>query len=324
MEYYNVIIDSLIDTARLIPFLFAVHLLINFLEVRKTGKIKRGILQSRFAPLFGTGLALLPQCGFSVVAGELYSKKLVTAGTLVAVFIATSDEALPILIGEAAADPSAWAATGILIGIKVIMALTAGYGVELICGIRRRVKNPSAATEKTEKLAAEDGPHGDEHSHEHDGEYLHAHEHGCCGHSIGEEHGKGVFSKYFAHPIIHTCWITLFVFIVNLALGTVIFFVKEDNFRAFMDSGTYIQPLVAVLIGLIPNCASSVMITELFAGGELTLGAAVAGLAVNAGLGMAVLIKENKNAKQNALIIGGIVLFATAVGYALTPLGAIV
>ena len=132
-----------------------------------------------------------------------------------------------------------------------------------------------------------------------------------------------MFAKYFKHPLIHTLTITLFAFVVNFALGTVIYFAGEDNFRDFMQSAEYVQPLAAVLVGLIPNCASSVMITELFAGGSLTLGAAVAGLAVNAGLGVAVLVKENKKAGENALIVLGTVVFALAVGYALTPLGAV-
>lgn len=335
--YYEVVLEALIDTARLIPFLFAVHLLIGFLEVRKTGRIKRGVMNSRLAPLVGTGLALLPQCGFSVVASELYAKRFVTVGTLVAVFIATSDEALPILIGEAAVNPSVWAALGLLIGIKTVMALAAGYGTDIVASAvkRRRARKAEASgavssetelpaetsriSERAEDCADEHRAHDESHG---ESEYLHAHEHGCCGHSIGEG-GKGIFVKYFKHPLIHTAWITLFVFVINLALGSIIFAVKEENFIAFMNGGKYVQPLVATLIGLIPNCASSVMITELFADGALTLGAAVAGLAINAGLGVAVLVKENKNAKQNALIIGGMVLLALAVGYALTPFGAI-
>ena len=149
---------------------------------------------------------------------------------------------------------------------------------------------------------------------------MHAHGHGCCGHEIGEEKGS-VFERYFKHPLVHTLTITLFAFAVNFILGTIIFVVKEENFVAFMQSGLYIQPLVATVVGLIPNCAASVMITELFANGSLGLGAAVAGLAVNAGLGIAVLVKENRRAGENALIIGGLIAFALAVGYALTPLG---
>ena len=110
---------------------------------------------------------------------------------------------------------------------------------------------------------------------------------------------------------------------INFVLGTVIYLVGEDRFIAFMQSGTYLQPLVSVLVGLIPNCAASVMITQLFAGGSLTLGAAVAGLAVNAGLGIAVLIKENRRAGENALIVAGLIAVALAAGYALTPLEAV-
>lgn len=366
----EVFLDALKDTALLIPFLLAVHLLIGFLEVRKLGRIKRGgVLQSPVAPLVGTGLALLPQCGFSVVASELYAKRFVTVGTLVAVFIATSDEALPILVGEAATQPRLWGWLGLLIGIKVVMALAAGYGTDGVAALVRRAGKPalplSAKTPETEAHgdrgeecrghgaethgceaeAHEAEAHEDCGGHnaeahedhkteahgaheagdrEHGGadEYVHTHEHGCCGHSIGGKKG-GVFAKYFKHPLIHTLTITLFAFIVNFALGTVIFLAGEDNFRSFMQSAEYVQPLAAVLVGLIPNCASSVMITELFAGGSLTLGAAVAGLAVNAGLGVAVLVKENKKAGENALIVLGMVVFALAVGYALTPLGAV-
>ena len=358
----EVFLDALKDTALLIPFLLAVHLLIGFLEVRKLGRLKRGgVMRWPGAPLAGTGLALLPQCGFSVVASALYAKRFVTVGTLVAVFIATSDEALPILVGEAATQSHLWGWLGLLIGIKVVMALAAGYGTDGVAALVRRVKKSSdrhaeevcredkaqetetsgesgahkAETHadcrghSTEVHGEERGGHDDDGAERHasggeiaDGEYVRTHEHGCCGHSIGEKKG-GVFAKYFKHPLIHTLTITLFAFVVNFALGTVIYFAGEDNFRDFMQSAEYVQPLAAVLVGLIPNCASSVMITELFAGGSLTLGAAVAGLAVNAGLGVAVLVKENKKAGENALIVLGTVAFALAVGYALTPLGAV-
>lgn len=353
----DVFLDALKDTALLIPFLLAVHLLIGFFEARGKGRIKKnGVLSSPLAPLVGTGLALLPQCGFSVVASELYAKRLISVGTLIAVFIATSDEAIPILIGEAATDPLLWGRMGLLIGVKVVMALVAGYALMCIVTLRARSAKrarPAAAVVTAESTAqcgestckaadsaestakssestckaadtAESVTHGEDHDHDEvsEGEdgFLHAHGHGCCGHEIGEEKGS-VFERYFRHPLVHTLTITLFAFAVNFILGTIIFVVKEENFVAFMQSGLYIQPLVATIVGLIPNCAASVMITELFANGSLGLGAAVAGLAVNAGLGIAVLIKENKRAGENALIIGGLIAFALAVGYALTPLG---
>lgn len=316
----EVFLDALKDTALLIPFLLAVHLLIGFLETRNLGKVKRGgLLQSPLAPLVGTGLALLPQCGFSVVASELYAKRFITIGTLLAVFIATSDEALPILIGEAATDPSLWGRTALLIGIKAALALLVGYALTLIPALGRRTKLQAEEEPVREKEHA----HAEAHAEDHDDDgYVHTHEHGCCGHGIGERKG-GIFERYFKHPLIHTAVITLFAFAINFVLGTVIFLAGEERFTAFMQSGVYIQPLVSVLVGLIPNCAASVMITQLFAGGSLTLGAAVAGLSVNAGLGIAVLVKENKNAGENVLIISGLIAIAVAVGYALTPLEAL-
>lgn len=297
----EVFLDSLKDTALLLPFLLAVHLLIELFEVKKLGRLKSsGVLGGGFAPLLGTGVALLPQCGFSVVASELYSKRYIRVGTLIAVFVATSDEALPILLGSAVGDPSVWSQMGLLVGIKIAMALLAGYALNFI--FRKRA---TAAYDEAEL----------------------PHDHGCCGHTPdahseeGEKRrssAKEIFELYFRHPLIHTAVISAFVFAVNFILGTIIFLVTEEAFTAFMMQGKWLQPLIAVLIGLIPNCAASVMITEMFVGGSLTLGAAVAGLAVNAGLGIAVLFKENKHVKENVVILVGLVLYALAVGYLIT------
>ncbi len=312
----DVLLDSLKDTALLIPFLFLVHMLIGLFESGKLNGIKRsGALRGGLAPLVGTGVALLPQCGFSVVASELYSKKYIRIGTLLAVFIATSDEALPILLGSSVADPSVWSKLGLLVGAKVALALVVGYVFNF--AFRKR------------ELSVYD-------------EAEMPHDHGCCGHTPGgdghedhdhEEHAvrekrRGaaeIFDKYFKHPVIHTITITLFVFFVNFALGTVIFSAGGDEvFADFMAKGTYIQPIFAVLVGLIPNCAASVMITEMFAGGSLTLGAAVAGLTVNAGFGIAVLFKDNKNLKENIAVTGALVAIALAAGYAVTGIAALV
>lgn len=314
----DVLIDSLIDTAILIPILLAVHLLIELFEVKRMARLRSGKwLKGGLAPLIGTGVGLLPQCGFSVVASELYAGRYIRVGTLVAVFIATSDEALPILFGSAMTDPSVWGKLGALVGIKIVMALAAGYALNLI--FRRRELNRDRA------------------------EAEHAGEHGCCGHSLNgeeDEHAHGedgthgeetekrreaarIFRTYFKHPLIHTAVITLFVFVVTFALGTLVYFVGEENFRAFMMQNVWLQPLVSAAVGLIPNCAASVMITELFVSGSLTLGAAVGGLAVNAGLGIAVLLKENKNIRANLAIIGGLLVYALAAAYGLTFLGTI-
>lgn len=312
----EILIHAIEDTAILIPVLLVVHLLIELFEVKKFGKLRSGgVLGGPLAPLVGTGVGLLPQCGFSVVAAELYSRRYIRAGTLIAVFVATSDEALPIMLGAAATDPSVWGRLGLLIGIKVVMALAAGYLLNFLTRRRELTQTP---------YREEDMPH----------------EHGCCGHSPehdhahgadhdaedGEEHvetrgekAKRIFVTYFKHPLIHTAVITLFIFIVNLILGGIMHF-AEDAAREFMQGSIWLQPLLATLVGLIPNCAASVVITQLFVSDALTLGAAVAGLAVNAGLGLAVLFKENKNRWVDLAITGGLVLYALAVGYALTPI----
>ena len=298
----EVLLDSLKDTAILIPFLLAVHLLIGLFEARKLNSLKKSrLLGGGFAPLLGVGVALLPQCGFSVVASELYSKKYIKVGTLMAVFVATSDEALPILLGHSVTDASALVKLALLVGIKVVMALLLGYALELFS---KRKPQAEAVTAET--------------SQEH-------HAHGCCGHHVGEEDDKqNIFSKYFKHPIIHTLVTTGFIFVVNFALGTVIHLTGgEENFALFMSQGTWLQPLFATIIGLIPNCASSVMITEMYASGALTLGATVSGLAVNAGIGVAVLFKQNKNLKANLAILCGLVVYALVFGYGITAIESI-
>lgn len=314
----EVLLDSLKDTALLLPFLLAVHLLIELFEVKKLGRLKAsGVLGGGFAPLLGTGVALLPQCGFSVVAGELYAKRYIRIGTLVAVFVATSDEALPILLGSAVSDPSVWGQMGLLVGIKVVMALLAGYALNLL--FKRR---PLTADFREDELPHDRGCCG--HSLEAHDHHGHA-EHGHVGAENGADEAKQsrareIFDLYFKHPLIHTLVITAFVFAVNFILGTIIFLVTEEAFVAFMAQGRWLQPLIAVVIGLIPNCAASVMITEMFVGGSLTLGAAVAGLAVNAGLGIAVLFKENPHVKENITILVGLVLYALAAGYLITSI----
>ncbi len=315
----NVFLDSLIETALLIPWLLGVHLLIGLFEVKKLNKLKSGkLLKGGLAPIIGTGVGLLPQCGFSVVASELYAGKYIYVGTLFAVFIATSDEAIPIMFGAGFTDPAVWLKLLELIGIKVLMALAAGYLLNLLFGKRKLNDDKQELAHVSEHgccghtLDGETAD-GQENGHAHDrDEHEHGHEHS------GRGKAKRIFDVYFKHPLIHTAIITLFAFVITFALGTLIHFVGEENFNNFMSQNIWLQPLATMLIGIIPNCAASVMITELFVGGSLSLGAAIAGLAVNAGLGIAVLFKENKNLGNNFAILGGLIAFSEAVGYIIT------
>ena len=301
MEYYNVIIDSLIDTARLIPFLFAVHLLINFLEVRKTGKIKRGILQSRFAPLFGTGLALLPQCGFSVIASERYSERKITAGTLIAVFVATSDEAIPVFL----ASGEKFYLIFPLLLTKFVIAVIMGYLFDLIF---KKANAPLPVHADNQNQPSED-----EHELVHCGCGCHAHEHEHSGENVSEKHTK--LHEHLIHPLTHSLKTFAVVLVLNIAFGFLVYFVTEERLSAFLQANAYFSPILAAVCGLIPNCAASVIVSDLYLAGRIPFGACLSGLTVNAGLGLTFLIKNEKSLKNKLLITFYLIIGALLFGY---------
>lgn len=292
----EVVLDALLDTLKISWVLLIIHVLIELLEYKATGKIKmHKVLRGGFAPLIGTGVGVIPQCGFSVVATNLYAHRHITVGTLLAVYIATSDEAIPILLSS----PATALKLVPLIIVKVIFALIVGYGATLIFRKKNR---------KTEEFA--------------EGEIVA--EKGCHGHEIGDHDKstkKELVERFVWHPLLHTLTVCLYIFIVNLALGIVIYYVGEERLMNFMENTSLFQPFLAGLVGLIPNCASSVAITQFYAMGGLTLGSAVAGLSVNAGLGFAVLFKENKNIKENLLIVAALYGLSTLLGLVVTLLG---
>lgn len=360
---HEVISDSILDTLKLAPFIVAVYLVIEIAERKAAGRFATGkALFSPVAPLVGAAAGIVPQCGFSVVSANLYSAGKITLGTLVAVFIATSDEAIPVILADYTAAPKLVP----LILIKFAFAVAVGYFLHFTFKngfkIRGKVKNSThqsdAAVKPTEnagkekdfkavekeclcalsrdsavlsgeekrdilnrengsdksqtdnrkeenvtdsaKEREEDGEKNMPDSDKKDtGDVLHCH--GCHGHSVtGGKEGVGTL---ILHPLIHSLTVLAFIFIVNLALGTIIFYVGEDALSAFLNRTVFLQPFFAALVGLIPNCAASVVISRLYALGSLSLGAAVAGLSAGAGLGYAVLFKENKNVKENLLIV---------------------
>lgn len=285
----DVFLDALLDTLIIFPFLLVVHILIEVYEQNAGSKIKvNKLLNSPAAPLLGAGVGLIPQCGFSVVSTKLYANKNIKLGTLLAVYVATSDEAIPILLS----NPAAAIKLVPLLILKFIIALILGYSVNFF--LRKR---------KTVKVSAEP-----EHS-----------EKGCHGHKIGEKdelkpEKKDFWRNYVFHPVIHSLTILAYIFAVNLIMGATFEFVGEETISLFLEKATFWQVPLAAVIGLIPNCASSVVITQLYALGQLSLGACVAGLSVNAGIAFAVLFKENKNLKQNILILTGLYLFSVVCG----------
>lgn len=291
---WNVLLDALLDSLKVFPFLILLYVLIEIMEEKvSTSKQFLKYTNGKYATLMGAGLGLIPQCGFSVVASDLYSKKYIKMGTMLAIFIATSDEAVPIILS----NPTKSYLIFPLLGVKFVYAILVGYVVDWIYGVICR-KHTIVEIVPPETEVADENISG------------------CCGHHV-EEH-RDTFKKFFLHPLIHSLKIFLYIFVVNLALGSLIYYIGEDRVVAFMQNVTYLQPLLVPLVGLIPNCASSVLITQMLILKGITFGSAVAGLCCNAGIGLAVLFKENKNVKQNILVVSILYLSSVLLGYIVT------
>lgn len=270
----DVLLDTLIDTAKMLPFLFGVYLLIEYLEHKASDKLPKALRRmGPFGPLGGAALGCLPQCGFSVAASNLYSGRLISLGTLLAVFVATSDEAVPILL----ASPEGAGKVLPLIAAKLIVAVIAGLAVDLILRLLKGRRNE------------EDEPYHDL-----------CEDCGCEGHGI-------------VYPAVkHTAQITVFVFLISLFLGFAMALLGEDSLNGILMTDSPLQPFLTALIGLIPNCAASVVLTDLYAAGSLSFGSVIAGLSTGAGLGLVVLFKTNKNLRENITIAA--ILYFIGVG----------
>ena len=268
------LLDALLDTVKTLPFLFGAYLLIEFLEHRASEKLTGALAKlGPFGPVAGSLLGLIPQCGFSVAAANFYAGRLITPGTLVAVFLATSDEALPILLSHPGALPDLL----LLLGVKLVSGIVFGLLTDLLW---KRLPNRETQP-----------PFED-----------------LCRDCDCEHHG-------IVHSaLVHTVRIALFLLVVNLVLGGAIHLVGEDRISQVLLSGSVFQPLVAGLIGFIPNCAASVILTELYLSGSLSFGAVVAGLCTGAGLGLAVLFKYNRHWKENLLLTAFLYVGAVATG----------
>ena len=301
----EVILDAVLDSLKVLPFLFLTYVIIEVIEVKGHIGFKHNkLLGGKFGPLIGTGVGVVPQCGFSVMATNLFAERHISVGTLLAVYVATSDEAVPILLGNVTNLNKLWP----LILCKIILALIVGYGADLIF---RRRQTELITVEQCEAHEHEAGEHDD------DGHEKHKHEEGtveqgCCHHDLNAKNGV---KAYVLHPLKHSLKICLYILIVNVLIGTLVHFVGEEKIASFLSATTWAQPVLSALVGLIPNCASSVVITQLYVMDALTLGAAVAGLSVNAGIAVAVLFKQNKNQKQNLFIVSSLFLISVIAGY---------
>ena len=250
----------------------------EYIEHKTSNKVKDVIKKSgKFGPLLGAIVGVFPQCGFSVSATNLYAGRVITLGTLISVYLATSDEMLPILLTEAV--PAGTIFT--ILGIKLVLGIVAGFIIDFAIRMFKKEK----VEEQEEKI-----------------EEICEHEHCHC--------EEGIVTS----AIKHTLNITIFIFFITLVLNGIIAYIGEDTIAHFISQNVILGPIVAGLIGLIPNCASSVILTELFISNVISMPVLISGVAVNAGVGLLVLFKTNKNAKENLKIVGLLYIIGVLAG----------
>ena len=265
--------EASLDTLKLLPLLFITYLIMEYLEHKTSDKVKKTIQKSgKFGPILGGIVGIFPQCGFSASATNLYSARVITLGTLISVYLTTSDEMLPILLTESI--PITTILT--ILGLKLIIGIIFGF---LIDAVIRIIKKEKVLEPKIQELC--------------ENEHCHCEE--------------GILIS----TIKHTINIVIYIFIITLFINGIITFIGEENIANFISENLVLGPIIAGLIGLIPNCASSVILTELFVENVISIPILISGVSVNAGVGLLVLFKTNKNIKENLYIVG--ILYLTGV-----------
>ena len=261
----HILEHTFIDTLKILPFLFLAYLIIELIEKKAGDKTTNIIKKSgKFGPVLGGLLGIFPQCGFSAAASNLYAGRVITMGTLIAIFLSTSDEMLPILISEAVA-PSIIIK---ILAIKLLIAIIVGVLVDLI--FKQKESN---SKEDIHKLCHEQHCHCEE---------------------------EGILKS----TIKHTIQILIYIFIVTLILNIVIELIGEETIANLILNIPVLGPIISALIGLIPNCASSVILTQLYLENIISMGSIIAGLLVNSGIGILILFRVNKDQKENFKILG--------------------
>ena len=303
MEHFlEFLLHAVEDTLPLLPWILLMYILIELLE-SKTDLKNFNRFSGKLGPVVGSATGLIPQCGFSVMAAKLYEQKYITVGTLLAIFFSTSDEAFIILFSSG--EGALWVLPTLV--VKIAVGIAVGYAVDgVLKGIGRRqvcVEVPEMGQNTpmtTHEIFLQ------RYLEEKDVEVV-------C--SCGKSHGDNrPWKKYFLYPLLHTLKVAAFIFLVNFVLTSVIHGKGEAALESFMIKSKYVQPFITSLVGLIPNCASSVVLTETYLGGGITFGSCVAGLCSNAGMGFVVLLKNYKKWKRNLCLIGVSYAISVAVG----------
>lgn len=259
IKMLDIILDTLIDSLKMLPFLFVAFLLIELIEHKFSDKTKEIISSSgKFGPFLGGALGAVPQCGFSILATNLYITRIVSLGTLIAIYLSTSDEMLPILISHNVSITEIIK----LLSIKVIISIIIGFIIDLIY-------------------------HNNKKSDFH----------------ICEDSDCDCEESIIKSSLIHTLKTISFIVLITFFLNTLFTYFNEDVIKNIMSQNKILAPFLASLIGLIPNCGSSVMITELYLNSVITLGSTMAGLLTGSGVALLILFKSNKNIKENLVIL---------------------
>ena len=282
----EIIEDTLIDAIKLLPFLFITYLIMEYIEHKMGHKTKHAIKKSgKWGPIIGSILGAFPQCGFSVSATNLYAGRVITLGTLIAVYLSTSDEMLPIFISEAVSPIIILK----ILGIKIIIGIIAGIIIDLGLHV---IKNKIMKNKENNITESE----------ENDDDEI--------GHICEEDHCHCNESGILKSAIHHTLNILMFIIIITFIINTAVHFVGEETIASWILNRPVIGPLIASLIGLIPNCAASVIITNMYLDKVISLGSMISGLLTGAGVGLAVLFKTNNKIKENI----GILILLYAIG----------
>lgn len=264
---FDVITDTLLDALKLLPFLFVTYFVMEYIE-HKAGDKAEQIIQKagRFGPFLGSMLGIFPQCGFSAAASNLYAGRIITLGTLISIFLSTSDEMLPIFISEQVPVVTILK----ILGVKVLIGMAAGFAIDLV--IRKKL----SVKQEHEHLKIEE----------------------MCNH----QHCHCAEGKILKSAFSHTMQIFFFIIVISFVLNLLIGIIGEDSLAGILSGKPILGPLLSGIVGLIPNCAASVILTQLYLEGLLSAGSMIAGLLVGAGVGLLVLFKVNDDFGENVKI----------------------
>ena len=271
-ELLEVLLDTGIDALKLLPFLFITYLIMEYIEHKTGDKTKNIIKKSgKWGPVFGAILGIFPQCGFSAAAANLYAGRVITLGTLIAIFLSTSDEMLPILISEAAPIDIILK----ILATKLVIGIIAGVVIDFVGQAFKKKKKKQENEEAGEEIG-----------------HICEHEHCHC-------EKEGILKS----SIKHTLNIFVFIIIISLIMNIAIYFIGEENISNLILNMPVVGPLIAGIVGLIPNCASSVILTQLYLQNVISVGSMIGGLLVGSGIGILILFRVNENFKENIKIV---------------------